>query len=179
MITTADLFGILADRWLMQQTKEIERRENITKIQNLVTAELLDIAAGMIVAKEYMDAAVATANAGGSLPSKDNLRHITPQRIPFTDNLGTTLLLLGPRQNDVLAILRLNLAVTSSSMDEVTVGQLSFGLLSAQALRESIRCNMQIVAKAFDKFALLPAAATLLVIGADRIHAGLKSRLAT
>jgi hypothetical protein len=143
--------GILADRWLRQREGDKERRESTVKIQSLVTAELIGVSTGLIDAERYLAAADSTVRAGGSLPSNDDLNHILPRPMSFTDSLGTDLLLLNSEQIDVLATLRANLAQTAMLMNEITAGRRAFGFLSADQLLGSVRHSMLIVAKCFDE----------------------------
>lgn len=119
----------------------------------MIAAELVNVACGLIGAKEMMDSAVETVKAGGSLPNNADLTIDAPRLMPFTDNLGSELLLLQQREIDVLATLRSNLAVTRISMDEVSSGRRRFGLLTATQLEGMIRHDMNILSEAFEIFA--------------------------
>jgi hypothetical protein len=147
------LFGNWINRWNERGKGCKELEERASKLKAMIAAELVNVACGLIDAKESMDAAVRTAKAGGNLPdSKDLTRH-APRLMPFTDNIGSDLLILKQRGIDVLATLRSNLATTRMIMDEVSSGRRSFGLLTARQLDGSIRHDMKILSEAFEHFA--------------------------
>jgi hypothetical protein len=73
--------------------------------------------------------------------------------MPFTDNLGSELLILEQSAIDVLTTLRSNLATTRMIMDEVSLGKRSFGYLAATQLEGSIRHVLKILSEAFEHFA--------------------------
>ena len=73
--------------------------------------------------------------------------------MPFTESLGTELLLLGQQDIDVLATLRSNLARTALSMQEITEGKQRLNLLSLGRIEASIRYDLDILAQTFDQIA--------------------------
>lgn len=72
--------------------------------------------------------------------------------MPFTDSLGTKLLVLKKGAIDAIAILRSNLAVTRQSMDEMAAGA-RFGLLKAISLSNGLGHDMTVLAEAFTHIA--------------------------
>jgi hypothetical protein len=147
------LLGNWINRWNERSKACKDLEERVSKLKAMIVAELVNVAFGLIDAKEMMDAAVRTAQAGGGLPNNEDLTRYAPRLMPFTDNLGSELLILEQRGIDVLATLRSNLATTRMSMDEVSSGRRSFGLLTALQLDGSIRHDMKILSEAFENFA--------------------------
>lgn len=137
---------------LLHKARE-ESKERVRKLKATISAELVNVAAGLIGTKDTIDAAVGQAQSGGSLPDHVDLTTDTPRPMPFTDNLASELLILAQSEVDVLATLRSNLHITRMIMDEVTLGKRSFSLLAAQQIMESIRHVIGILAEAFDRFA--------------------------
>jgi len=101
----------------------------------MIAAELVNLTAGLIGAKHLMDAAIATAQAGGVLPGTYDFAGDTPRPTPFTDALGAELLILDVTDLDALMTLRGNLAITKMEMDEISSGKRQFwsSLSSAHA----------------------------------------------
>jgi hypothetical protein len=147
------LLGNWINRWNERRKACKEMEERVSKLKAMIAAELVPVAWGLIGAKEMMDAAVRTAKAGGSLPNNEDLTRYAPRPMPFTDNLGSELLILDQRGIDVLTTLRSNLAITRMSMDEVSSERRSFGLLTAMQLEGVIRHDMKILSEAFEHFA--------------------------
>jgi hypothetical protein len=144
------LLGNWIKRWNERRKACKDLEERVSKLTAMIAAELVNVACGLIDAKEMMDAAVTTAKAGGSLPNNEDLTLYAPRLMPFTDNLGSELLILEQRGIDVLATLRSNLAITRISMDKA---RRSFGLLKAMQLGNVIRQDMKILSEAFEHFA--------------------------
>lgn len=162
------LLGNWINRWneRSKACKDLEKR--VSKLKAMIAAELVNVACGLIDAKEMMEAAVRTAQAGGGLPNNEDLTRYAPRLMPFTDNLGSKLLILEQREIDVLTTLRSNLATTRMIMDEVSSGRRSFGLLTATQLDGSIRHDMKILSEAFEHFA---PERKLALMGKDPQHA--------
>lgn len=153
------LFGgaaVLLGNWINransrhQNVREMESRR--MKLKALIAAELVNVAAGLISAKELMDAAIISAKAQGSVPTQFDMSRYRPRAMPFTDSLGTELLLLEHQAIDALTTLRSNLAVTRQDMDEITAGA-TFTLLKATALSNGLGHDMTILAKALERIA--------------------------
>ena len=152
------LFGgaaVLLGNWINrvnsrhQNFCEIEERRE--KLKALVGAELVNVAVGLIGAKNLMDAAIVSAVAQGSVATQLDMGRYRPRAMPFTDSLGTELLILEHRAIDALTTLRSNLAITTREMDEITSGT-TFRLLKATALSNGLGHDMTILAKALECF---------------------------
>jgi hypothetical protein len=144
------LLGNWINRWNERRKTCKDLEERVSKLKAMIAAELVNVACGLIDAKEMMDAAVRTVKAGGGLPNNADLTLYAPRLMPFTDNLGSELLILEQRGIDVLATLRSNLATTRISIDKA---RRSFGLLKARQLGNVIRQDMKILSEAFEHFA--------------------------
>jgi hypothetical protein len=142
--------------------------ERVSKLKAMISAELVNVACGLIDAKEMMDAAMRTVKAGGDLPNNADLTLYAPRAMPFTDNLGSELLILEQSAIDVLTTLRSNSATTRMIMDEVSLGKRSFGYLAATQLEGSIRHVLKILSEAFEHFA---PERKLALMGKDSEHA--------
>ena len=81
------------------------------------------------------------------------MAYLSPRLMPRATNLSGELLLLEGRDIDVLATLESNMAITRRNIDEITRGQRSFSLLSAQQLLGMVRNDMALLAQAFERFA--------------------------
>ncbi len=154
------LFGgaaLLLGNWISRlnerQKSYKDLEERVSKLKAMIAAELVNVACGLIDAKEMMDASLSTAKVRGSLPKNADLTRYAPRLMPFTDNLGSELLILAQREIDVLTTLRSNLATTRMIMDEVSSGRRAFGLLTVTQLEGSIRHDMKILSEAFENFA--------------------------
>ena len=149
----AAIFGTRLERFQAKSDERSAATLRSGKVKTLVTAELVNVAAGLIGAKRMMQAAVNAVSAGGQLPQRIELSNDLPRSMPFTAALGTELLILSERQIDILSTLESNLAVTRQQMQDVSTGQRSFGLLAATALNEGIAHDMRILADAFESLA--------------------------
>lgn len=168
----AALFGMRLERFQGKADDALRETEKGTKIKTLIVAELVNVAAGLIAAKRFMQAAVDTIRAGGPVPPQTDLTHVMPRTMPFTAVLGTELLVLPEPQIDILATLESDLAATRQQMAEVSSGGRSFGLLTATALNDGIAHSMVLLADAFASLAPLrqlkidgqPAASASIVL---------------
>ena len=118
----------------------------------MIGAELVNVAVGLIGAKRLMDAAIVSAMARGSVATQLDMDRYKPRAMPFTDSLGTELLLLEHPAIDALTTLRSNLAITQQEMDEITSGA-TFGLLKATALSNGLGHDMTNLVKTLELIA--------------------------
>ena len=123
-----------------------EQADQVEKLKTMIAAELIDVACGLMSAKQLVDAAIISARAGGQVSETLDMSQYRPRQMPFTDSLGTKLLVLKNGAIDALATLRSNLAVTRQSMDEVTAGA-RFGLLKATSLSNGLGHDMTVLAE--------------------------------
>lgn len=164
------LFGgaaLLLGNWINRFNERIkavqEQAGEIEKLQAMIAAELVDVACGLMSAKQRVDAVVDILKAGGSRPTSWDMSPYQPRQMPFTDSLGTKLLALKKEAIDAIATLRSNVAVTRQSMDEVPAG--GGGLLKATSLSNDLRRDMIDLAAVFTHIA---PTRELLLPGADK-----------
>ena len=133
-----------------QNFREMDERRK--KLETLIAAELVGVAVGLIDAKKLMDAAIVSAMAQGSVATRLDLDRYRPRAMPFTESLGTELLLLEQQAIDALTTLRSNLAITQHEMDEITAGAI-FGLLKATTLSNGLGHDMTVLAETLESIA--------------------------
>lgn len=153
-----------------------EQADQAEKLKAMIAAELVDVACSLMSAKQVVDAAVSALKTGGSAPLPMDMSPYRPRQMPFTDSLGSKLLVLNKESIAAIATLRSNLAVTRQSMDEIPAG--AGGLLKATSLSNGLGQDMTDLAAVFDHVAptrklLLPDAtestlATEILRGAAR-----------
>ena len=100
----------------------------------LITAELVNVAAGYIGLRETLRAAQGTLSAGGSVSEYPDFSHEMPRSTPFTMALGTELLNLAPPEIDVLSTLQSNISLTQTRLAEISSGKRSLNLLEIRPL---------------------------------------------
>ena len=149
------LFGgaaLLLGNWINRANDRFkaaqEQAGQVEKLKAMIAAELVDVACGLMSAKKFVDAAIVSARAGGSVSETFDMSQYRPRQMPFTDSLGTKLLALEKGTIDAIATLRSNLAVTRQGMDEVTAGA-RFGLLKATFLSNGLGHDMTVLAEVF------------------------------
>jgi hypothetical protein len=150
-------FAVLVGNWINRRNelrrRNEDREDRIRNTKTLVAAELVNVASGMISTEETLSGYVRAFLAGAAVHEQNDLAYLSPRPMPRTANLAGDLLLLDRRDIDVLATLESNLAITRRNMDEVTRGQTTFSLLSAQQLVGMVRHDLNILAQAFEQFA--------------------------
>ena len=124
-----------------------ERKGRVRSLKTLIAAELVDVACGLLQAKEVMDAAITSAQAGGNITTPPIWSLCWPRPMPFTWGLGMELLALDQPAIDALTTLRSNLATTRSLMDQCAGAP--FGLLKARSLSASLGQSMKVLSEAF------------------------------
>lgn len=153
------LFGgaaVLLGNWISRRnekqraTEALEQRR--AKLTTLIAAEIVNVAVGLIDAKDLLGAALETLQAGGPVTDHLDMSHYLPRDLPLTDRLGVELLILEQPAIDSLATLRTNLAITRMLMEEVTRGG-RFGLLRITALSNGLRHDMGVLADVFEHIA--------------------------
>jgi hypothetical protein len=153
------LFGgaaVLLGNWINRATSRHrtirETEDRRIKLKTLIAAELVGVAVGLIGAKKLMDAAIISSMAQGSVATKLDMDRYRPRAMPFTESLGTELLLLEHQAIDALTTLRSNLAITQHEMDEITAGA-TFGLLKATTLSNGLGHDMTVLAETLERIA--------------------------
>jgi len=153
------LFGaaaVLAGNWInrVRTQRQADRvlEERRAKLQVLIAAELVNVAVGLMSGKEYTDAAVTSGRAGAALPNAVDLSLYLPRAMPFTDSLGTELLVLDAQTVDALSTLRSSLIATRAQMQDA--GQEGrMGLLRAEALSNGQAHSMGVLVDVFKRVA--------------------------
>lgn len=148
--------ALLLGNWINRSNEghktDGERVQRLEKLKALIGAELVDVAMGLMSAKQLMDAAIISINVGGSVSQTLDMSQYRPRVMSFTDRLGPELLALEKPAIDALTTLRSNLAITRQAMDEITAGA-NFGLLKASALSNGLGHDMAVMSEAFGHIA--------------------------
>jgi len=147
------LLAMLVVDWRQRIAAEEALRMRLENARMLITAELVNVAMGLIASKKTMDIAVSTVTGGGTVPTSENLSREMPRTMPLTDSLAADLLILDPASIDALVTLKSNLERTGEGMLEVTSGRRQFGLFAAQQLSAALAHDMTILGECFEKIA--------------------------
>lgn len=152
LITAAAvLIGVISDRWLKNYLNKKTRSNDREKIKYLVISELVNVAFGYVAAKNLVDVIIKSP--------KDNLSKIhtleghMPKQMVMTDSLGEKILVLDKNQVEILSVLKISLAQTTSNFMEVINSRNKLNELSAKKLKKSLQNDMKILAEAFKEFA--------------------------
>ena len=129
---------------------ELEERK--AKLKTLLAAELVNVAASLIDAKRFVDAALVTLEAGGTVEPRQDMSWLMPPR-PFNDRLDLEILILEQPAIDALVTLRSNLWKTGRAMTAITEGRDVYGWLRATALSGGLAHDMTVLTKVFEHIA--------------------------
>lgn len=121
-----------------------EAAQRIEKLKALIAAELVDVAIGLMAAKQLMDAVITSLNAGGTVSPTLDMKRYRPRLMSLTDSLGSELLMLDAETIDALATLRTNLAISRRTMGETTLNA-NFSLLKAIELSNAVGHDMSVL----------------------------------
>ena len=153
------LFGagaLLLGNWINRANDRLKAAQEqvgqVEKLKALIAAELVDVACGLMDAKQFVDAAITSLKTNGPVSKIQNMSSYRPRQMPFTDSLGTKLIALEKLAIDAIVTLRANLAVTRQGMDEVTAG-IPFVVLKATALSNGLGSDMTVLADVFTHIA--------------------------
>jgi hypothetical protein len=146
------LLGNWINRYSQSQAAEDELEQRRIKLRTLLAAELVNVAASLIDAKRFVDAALTTLNAGGTLGQQQDMTWLMPPR-PWNDRLDLELLILGRPAIDALMTLRSNLFKTGRAMEAITEGRDGFGWLRVTALSSGLALDMTVLIKVFEHIA--------------------------
>jgi hypothetical protein len=128
-----------------------EREERLRKLRRLITAELRNVAGGLLDAKRLLDAAIISLRAGAAALQAPDMRAYWPRALSLTTDLVTELLLLDESTIDALVTLQSNLAVTRVMMDEISGER--FWYLKAEQLSSGIAHDLGVLATTFERIA--------------------------
>ncbi|MGO9443877.1 MAG: hypothetical protein ACLPXB_03765 [Thiobacillaceae bacterium] len=149
----AVLLGNWINRYNEQRRAATDLEQRREKLKTPLSAELVSVAAALINAKHFVDAAAISLQAGGVVGEQANLTWVMPPGMPFTDGLGIELMILDQPAIDALVTLRSNLAITRASMEAITEGRELFGFLRIAALSRGLGHDMEVLAEAFEHIA--------------------------
>jgi len=135
---------------LQKRASEVESRTK--RLETLLAAELVNVAASLIDAKKFVDAALISLKAGGTVEARQDMSWLMPPR-PFNDDLELELLILEQPAIDALVTLRSNLFKTRRAMAGITDGRDNFGWLRATALSGALAQDMTVLSKVFEYIA--------------------------
>jgi hypothetical protein len=143
---------VLFDRHQRRRDELHANEERRQKLKALIAAELVNLAAGMIDAKRFIDIAVRAAELSHPGSRGDLSKHL-PRPTPFTNNLGVELLSLTKREIDVLTTLRVNLVTTETSITEAAQSKQALDLLTGKKIQSGLQHDLKILAEVFGEFA--------------------------
>jgi hypothetical protein len=146
------LLGNWINRYNDSNSAYVELEQRRTKLKTLLAASLVDIAAGLISAKGYVDSALTSLHAGAAMSGREDMTWLTPPK-PFSDLLGLELLILDQPAIDSLMTLDSNLSRTATTMADITRSGASLGLLSATKLSNGLSHDMNVLAEVFQDIA--------------------------
>jgi len=146
------LLGNWINRYNESKAAAAEMENRKEKLKTLLAAELVNVAASLISAKRFVDAALVSLNAGGTVGDHQDMTWLMPPR-PFNDGLDLELLILEQPAIDALVTLRSNLFKTGTAMAAITEGRDRFGWLRATALSGGLAHDMTVLTKVFEHIA--------------------------
>jgi hypothetical protein len=148
--------AILLGNWINRRNEsdaaETELEQRKVKLRTLLAAELANVAASLIAAKQFVDAALISLQAGGNVDQQQDMTWLMPPR-PWNDRLDVDLLILERPAIDALMTLRSNLFMTGRAMDAITEGRDNFGWLRSSALSKGLAHDMTVLIKVFEHIA--------------------------
>jgi hypothetical protein len=154
------MFGggaVLLGNWISRRAERerlaSEAEDRRSKFKTLITAELVNLAAGLIGSKEYFHAASLHAAGGGVLQQQPDLIRSLPREMPFVASAGVELLQLEQPAIDALVTLRVSLALTRTEMESIIDGRDRFGLLRIGAVSNALSHDLDLLAQAFERIA--------------------------
>lgn len=136
--------------------KAAELNEQRAKLKTLIAAELVNVTAGLLDAKQLMDIAIPTIKAGRPGPGQLDMSNYLPRGMPFTEGLGTELLILEKPAVDALITLRSNLALTRRTMErhaDAVKATFGLSLLIATEFSNGLGHDMTVLAEVFEHIA--------------------------
>ena len=146
------LLGNWINRYNESDAAQTELETRRVKLRTLLAAELVNVAVSLIDAKRFVDAALTTLSAGGTVGRHQDMTWLMPPR-PFNDRLDLELLILEQPAIDALVTLRSNLFKTGRAMEAITEGRDGFGWLRVTALSGGLAHDMAVLIKAFERIA--------------------------
>lgn len=151
LITAAAvLIGVISDRWLKNYLNKKTRNSEREKIKYLVISELVDVAFGYVAAKNLID--VIVKQPKGNLSKIHSLEGHILRQMMLTDSLGEKILVLDKKQVEILSVLKISLAQTTSNFMEIINDRNKLNIFIVKKLKRSLQNDMKILAEAFKEF---------------------------
>jgi len=148
--------AILLGTWIARYNDRVKAAEDLklrrTQLKMLITPELVNVAAGLIGADEFVSAAYATQETQGG-PIALDLTLFLPRDMPFTFGLGFELCILDSSELDALVTLRSNLAVTRDAMTDIMAQEAGVWRFGVEGLMNNLRHAIGIAAECFERIA--------------------------
>ena len=151
--SAAAMLGAVLTQLAARAREQSAKADRLSAMKALITAELVNVAAGYVGLHETLRAAQRTLSAGGSVSSHPDFSREMPRSMPFTMAFGTELLNLAQPELDVLSTLFSNISLTQNHLAEISSGKRSFGLLAIRPLSHGVAQDLDLLAQAFEKFA--------------------------
>lgn len=150
MIGAAGIFiGSSLDKLSVWWNARADLEERSQKIRTLVTAELANVASGLIATNAFLRCCIS---AGATL-SPSYLRAHRPLPMPLTEGLGVELLNLSSQQVDVLSTLLCNMRRTDQNFGDFIELNRDLQPLQTKALKNAVSFDMEILSKVFEQIA--------------------------
>ena len=146
------LLGITLDRSARRVDEQRAEQARRHRLKTLITAELVNVAVGVIDAHRIMRGAIDGINAGAS-PVPFDVRRYTPRDLTVASIVGGDLLVLSDDEIDVLATVMSNLQITRGSVADLATLGGTLNLMDATSLKNQFANDLELLAKAFAEFA--------------------------
>jgi hypothetical protein len=147
--------AILLGSWIARYNERTKAVEDLalrrSQLKMLIVPELVNVAAGLLGADDFIGAACTTLEAEGGTLYLD-LPLYVPRNMPFTFGLGIELCALDPSELDALVTLRSNLDATRDAMTDFMARKAGAYRFQVQGLRLGLRHTMEIAAECFERF---------------------------
>jgi len=143
--------AILLGNWIARYNERTKAVEDLAfrraQLKMLIIPELVNVAAGLLGANDFIGSARTRLEAEGGTVSLD-INLYLPRNMPFTFGLGMELCLLDPPELEALVTLRSNLEATRDAMTDFMAHAFRF---QVQGLQLSLRHTMGIAAECFER----------------------------
>jgi hypothetical protein len=145
------LLGVTLDRAARRADEQAAIASRIKNVKALITAELVNVTAGLIGAHRFMAGSIRSIEHGASAAVVD-LSFYAPRGMPVTATLGSDLLVLSEREIDVLTTLSSSLQLTRDAIAQTGTLACPFGLIQATSLKDGMAHDIGLLAQAFEEF---------------------------
>lgn len=138
------------NRWNDRQRAVRELTDKRAQLKAMIGSELVNVAAGLIGAHEFIRAALNSQEA--MVPMGDLRRHF-PREMAFTESLGSEVLALERPAINALASLRSNLAITRMQMEEIATAEGGAWHIHVTGLLRGVNHTIGVLAESFEHIA--------------------------